>query len=211
MFGQSTGSWPATRLWNTYAAIHANTDAAIQQWVKAGAKSVERGFFVEDATAKLMAEKGVWWSMQAMEATGEDALVFDNPSSNAKFKDAVAGIDKVVGLAKKYHVNIAWGTDLQFDPTLLPKQGKSLSKLTKWFTPYEALKIATHDNALLLKMSGPRDPYQAGELGVIKEGAYADLILVDGNPLEDINLVPDPDKNFDLIIKDGKIYKNTLE
>lgn len=62
--------------------------------------------------------------------------------------------------------------------------------------------MATHDNAQLLALSGPRNPYQAGPLGVIKEGAYADLVLVDGNPLQDLNLV---------IMKDGKIYKNTVK
>ncbi|HPG21612.1 MAG TPA: amidohydrolase family protein [Amaricoccus sp.] len=197
--------------WNTYVMIHANTDAAIRQWVEAGAKSVEHGFFIEDETARLMAEKGVWWSMQAMEATGEDAFVFDNEASNKKFVELVAGIDKVIELSKKHGVNIAWGSDLQFDPTLLPKQGKFLAKLSKWFTPYEALKIATHDNATLLKMSGPRDPYPDGDLGVITVGAYADLILVDGNPLDDLDLVADPDENFDLIMKDGVIYKNEIE
>jgi len=146
-----------------------------------------------------------------MEATGEDAFVFENPISNAKFAKAVAGIDKVIGLAKKYKVRIAFGTDLQFDPSLLPKQGKFLTKLKKWFTPYEALKIATHDNAQLLKMSGPRDPYPDGDLGVVKEGAYADLLLVNGNPLENLDLVADPDKNFAVIMKDGKIYKNTTQ
>lgn len=197
--------------WNTYVMIHANTDAAIQQWVKAGAKTVEHGFFIEEETAKLMAKNGVWWSMQAMEATGEDAFVFESPVSSAKFKDAVSGIDKVMSLAKKYNVHIGWGTDLQFDPTLLPKQGKFLTKLSKWFTPAEVLKIATHDNAQMLKLSGPRDPYQAGELGVVKKGAYADLLLVDGNPLENLDLIADPERNFVVIMKDGKVYKNTLQ
>jgi len=197
--------------WHTYVMVHANTDEAIKMWVEAGAKSIEHGFFIEDATAKLMAEKGVWWSMQAMEATGEDAFVFENPISNAKFAQAVAGIDKVVALAKKYKVRIAFGTDLQFDPSLLPKQGKFLTKMKKWFTPYEALKIATHDNGQLLKLSGPRDPYPDGELGVIKVGAYADLLIVDGNPLQNLDLVADPDKNFLVIMKDGKIYKNTTK
>ncbi|ENM6576877.1 amidohydrolase family protein [Vibrio fluvialis] len=197
--------------WNTYVMIHANTDVAIQQWVKAGAKTVEHGFFIEEETAKLMAKNGVWWSMQAMEATGEDAFVFESPVSSAKFKDAVSGIDKVMSLAKKYNVHIGWGTDLQFDPTLLPKQGKFLTKLSKWFTPAEVLKIATHDNAQMLKLSGPRDPYQAGELGVVKKGAYADLLLVDGNPLENLDLIADPEKNFVVIMKDGKVYKNTLQ
>jgi len=199
------------KTWNTYVMIHANTDAAIQQWVAAGAKSVEHGLFIEEKTAKLMAEKGVWWSMQPMDATGEDAFKFESPISTAKYGKAVAGVEKVVELAKKHKVKIAFGTDMQWDPTLAPKQGKFLAKLKKWFTPYEALKMATHDNAQLLKMSGPRDPYPDGELGVVIEGAYADLILVNGNPLENLDLVADPAKNFAVIMKDGKIYKNAIK
>ncbi|MDW4550126.1 Xaa-Pro dipeptidase [Defluviimonas sp. D31] len=70
--------------------------------------------------------------------------------------------------------------------------------------------MATSTNAELLELSGPRLPYQQGKLGVIREGAYADLILVDGNPLADIDLVANPDDNFDLIMKDGRIFKNAL-
>jgi len=73
------------------------------------------------------------------------------------------------------------------------------------------LKMATSDNAELLALSGPRNPYQDGPLGVVKEGAYADLILVDGNPLENLDLVADSAKNFVMIMKDGKIYKNTIK
>jgi len=196
--------------WNTYVAIHANTDAAIRLWVDAGAKTVEHGFFISEDTAKLMAQKGVWWSMQPMEAEGEDAFQFESPISTAKYGQVVAGLDKVVALAKKYKVKTAFGTDLLFDPDLAVKQGKFLSKLKRWYTPYEALKMATHDNAQLFKLSGPRDPYP-GKLGVIQEGAYADMLLVDGNPLESLDLVADPDKNFLIIMKDGVIYKNTLK
>jgi len=198
------------KTWNTYVAIHANTDAAIREWVKAGAMSVEHGFFIEEETAKLMAEKGVWWSMQPMEATGEDAFKFENPISTAKYVECVAGLEKVVELTKKYNVKTAFGTDLLFDPELAKKQGKFLAKLKKWYAPYEALKMATSNNAELLAMSGPRNPYQEGPLGVVTEGAYADLILVDGNPLENLDLVADAEKNFVVIMKDGKIYKNTI-
>ncbi|MGE5850802.1 MAG: amidohydrolase family protein [Candidatus Methylomirabilota bacterium] len=197
------------KTWNTYVAIHANTDAAIRLWIDAGAMSVEHGFFIGEETARLMANKGVWWSMQPMEAEGEDAFKFENPISTAKYEQCVAGLDKVVALAKKYHINTAFGTDLLFDPKLAVKQGKFLAKLKKWYTPYEALKMSTHDNAQLFKLSGPRDPYP-GKLGVVEEGAYADLLLVDGNPLQNLDLVADPDKNFVVIMKDGKIYKNTL-
>lgn len=69
--------------------------------------------------------------------------------------------------------------------------------------------MATSTNFQLFKMSGPRDPYP-GKNGVIEKGALADLLLVDGNPLENIKLIADPENNFKLIMKDGVIYKNTL-
>jgi len=209
-FEEAKAICDVAKTWNTYVMIHANTDTAIRMWIDAGAKSVEHGFFIEEETAKLMAQKGVWWCMQPMEATGEDAFKFENPISTAKYEAVVAGLEKVIALAKKYKVKTAFGTDLLFDPTLAAKQGKFLAKLKKWYTPYEALKMATYDNAQLLKLCGPRDPYP-GELGVVKEGALADLILVNGNPLENLDLVADPDKNFVMIMKDGKIYKNTVK
>jgi len=198
------------KTWNTYVAVHINTKEAIKMWVEAGALSMEHGFFIDEETAQLMAEKGVWWSMQPMDAEGEDAFVFESPISTAKYKDLVSKLDTAIAATKKYKVKTAFGTDLLFDPELAKKQGKFLAKLGKWYTPYEALKMATSGNAELLKLSGPRDPYP-GELGVIKEGALADLILVEGNPLENLDLVADPDKNFRVIMKDGKIYKNTLD
>lgn len=145
-----------------------------------------------------------------MDATGPDAFVFESPVSTAKYLQALAGLDKVVALAKKHKVKTAFGTDLLFDAKLAAKQGRFLAKLKKWYTPYEALKMATHDNAQLFKLSGPRDPYP-GKLGVVEEGAYADLLLVDGNPLQNLDLVADPDKNFVMIMKDGKIYKNAIQ
>jgi len=195
--------------WNTYVAIHANTDEAIQLWIKAGAKSIEHGFFISDETAKMMAEKGIWWSMQPM-ANDEDALKFENPISTAKYEACVSGLADVIEMTKKYNVKTAFGTDMLFDPTQAKKQGKYVAKLKQWYTPFEALKMATSDNAELVKLCGPRDPYP-GDLGVVKEGALADLLLVDGNPLENIDLVADPDKNFLIIMKDGVIYKNTLK
>ena len=194
--------------WNTYVAIHVNTDAAIRQWVEAGAKSIEHGFFMEDRTAQLLAEKGVWWSMQPM-ANDEDALKFENPISTAKYAQCVSGLDNAVAAAKKYKVKTAFGCDMLFDPTQAAKMGKYLAKLQRWYTPYEALSMATSTNAQLLKLCGPRDPYP-GELGVVKQGAHADLLLVDGNPLENLGLVADPDKNFVMIMKGGKVYKNAM-
>ena len=197
------------KTWNTYVMIHANTDEALRLWIEAGALSVEHGFFIEEDTAKLMAEKGVWWSMEPMSVGDEDAFEFETPLATAKYAQVVAGLENAIALTKKYHVKTAWGTDMLFDPPLAAKQGKFLAKMKKWYTPFEALKMATSGNAELLKLCGPRDPYP-GELGVVKAGALADLLLVDGNPLENIDLVADPDNNFKIIMKDGKIYKNTL-
>ena len=81
--------------------------------------------------------------------------------------------------------------------------------MVKWYTPAEALKMATAGNAELLAMSGPRTPYP-GKLGVVEAGAFADLILVDGDPTKDLNLIADAAKNFVVIMKDGTVYKNSL-
>jgi len=199
----------AAKSWNTYVAVHANTDASIRMAIEAGALSIEHGFLLEEDTIKLMAEKGIWLSIQPL-LNDEDAFKFTGENQR-KWIQVTNGADKVYKLAKKYGVKVAFGTDLLFDPTLGPKQGKFLSKLKRWFTPFEALKIATSTNAELLAMCGPRNPYKDGPLGVVKEGAYADLILVDGNPLENLDLVADPDNNFVVIVKDGKIYKNTVK
>ena len=199
------------KTWNTYVAAHIFTDAAIQTAVKAGIKSIEHGNLIkEKETMQMMKDNGVWLSAQPI-LDDEDGLKFENPISTAKFKEVTDGTDRNYKLAKEVGVKIAFGTDLLFDPASAAKQGKMLAKMGRWFTPYEALKMATSDNAELLSLCGPRNPYSLGPLSVIEEGAYADMILVDGNPLENLDLVADADKNFVLIMKDGKIYKNTVQ
>ena len=124
-------------------------------------------------------------------------------------RQVVAGTDRVYALAKKYHIKTAFGTDVLFSKALADKQGSMLAALTRWYTPAEALTMATSTNAELLNLSGKRNPYP-GKLGVVEEGALADPLLVDGNPLDNIELVADPAKNFVVIMKGGKVYKNIL-
>jgi imidazolonepropionase-like amidohydrolase len=119
------------------------------------------------------------------------------------------GIDRTYKLAKKYNIKTAWGTDVLFSRAMAAQQGAILASLTRWYTPAEALAMATGTNAELLALSGKRNPYP-GKLGVVEEGALADLLLVEGNPLENIDLVADPANNFKIIMKDRVIYKNTL-
>ncbi|PRY85424.1 metal-dependent hydrolase family protein [Mongoliibacter ruber] len=201
----------AAENWGTYVTVHAYTPAAVTKAINAGVKCIEHGHLSDEATVKLMAEKDIWWSLQPF-LDDEEAIPFrDGTYNRLKQLMVTKGTDNAYNLAKKYNIKIAWGTDCLFDPGLAVKQGKQLSKMTRWFTPFEVLKMATSNNAELLTLSGPRNPYMEGKLGVIEEGAYADLILVDGNPIENIKLIEDPEKNFLLIMKDGIIYKNNLE
>lgn len=195
--------------WGTYVTVHAYTPRAIQKAVRAGVKCIEHGNLVDEATAALMAEKGIWWSLQPF-LDDEDAIPFRDGSANRKKQITMtSGTDAAYKLAKQYKIKTAWGTDTLFDAKLATRQGAQLSKLVRWYTPAEVLKMATADNAELLAMSGQRNPYP-GKLGVVEQGALADLLLVEGDPLADITLIDDPEASFKIIMKDGKIYKNKL-
>lgn len=194
--------------WGTYVATHAYTPVAIQRSIAAGVKCIEHGHLMDEASAKLMAEKGIWLSTQPfLEMSGAAAAL--GPSERDKKQQVVAGTDRVYALAKKYHLKTAFGTDILFSQAQAERQGSLLAALTRWYTPAEALAMATSTNAELLSLSGLRNPYP-GKLGVVEEGALADLLLVDGNPLDNISLVEDPAKSFVVIMKDGRIYKNIL-
>lgn len=198
----------AAENWGTYVAAHAFTPAAIQRSIAAGVKCIEHGMLMDDATAKLMADKGIWLSMQPLP---EDLrLGFPVGSvQRAKADEVWPGIARTYELARKYNIKTAWGTDVLFSAALARQQGAILASLSRWYTPAETLIMATSTNAELLALSGKRSPYP-GKLGVVEQGAFADLLLVDGNPLDNINLVADPGTNFVVIMKDGNIYKNTL-
>lgn len=194
--------------WGTYVTVHAYTPKAIQTAIAAGVKCIDHGQLADEATAKLMEDKNIWWSLQPF-LDDEDANPQPEGSPNrAKQIEMSAGTDTAYKLAKKYKIKTAWGTDTLFDAKLSPRRGNQLTKMVRWYSPAEVLKMATADNAELLALSGPRNPYP-GKLGVVEEGALADLLLVDGDPLADIKLIEDPSKNFVVIMKDGKIYKNT--
>jgi len=200
----------AAAAWNTYVTVHAYTPEAIQQAIRAGVKCIEHGQLADDATVKIMADKGIWWCLQPF-LDDEDATPFPEGSANRKKQlQMMEGTDNAYKLAKKYNIKTAFGTDCLFDARIASRQGAQLVKLVHWYTPFEVLKMATSTNGELLALSGPRNPYP-NKLGVIEEGAYADMILVDGNAIQNIKLIEDPEKNFLLIMKDGIIYKNTIK
>jgi imidazolonepropionase-like amidohydrolase len=194
--------------WGTYVTVHAYTPRAIQQAVAAGVKCIEHGQLIDEPTAKLLADNGIWWSLQPF-MDDENASPLMNPVSQKKALEVFAGTENAYRLAKKYKIKTAFGTDILFDARVAGRQGAILARMVRWYTPAEALKMATADNGELMALSGFINPYP-GKLGVVEEGALADLLLVDGNPLENIKLVEDPDKNFLVIMKDGTVYKDTV-
>lgn len=195
------------RDWNTVVTVHAYEPKGVQRAISAGAACIEHAHLMDDETAALMAEKGVWLSIQPF-LTEEDQLP-QTGEAKQKMLQVFTGTHNAYKLAKKHGIKTAFGTDLLFSQTLAKRQGLMLTHLTNWYTNAELLKQATAMNGELLSLSGPRNPYP-GKLGVIERDALADLCVVDGNPLEDITLMAKPEKSFVVIMKDGTIHKNTL-
>ncbi len=194
--------------WHTYLSVHVYPDEAIRLSLEAGAMSIEHACFISEDTMKLLVEKGAYLSTQ----TGiflQDPPSYWDDDMKAKQLRAQKGVDNLMKLAKKYKAKIAVGTDLVGAPKIKRDQLYELTNRLKWFTPFEILHQDLVNNAELLSWTGPRNPYP-GKLGVIEEDAYADILLVNGNPLEDLTLLNKPEENVALIMKDGKIYKNIL-
>lgn len=195
------------RDWNTYVTVHAYASNTVQRAIAAGAACIEHAHLMDDETAKGMADKGVWLSTQPF-LTTDDAAPQTGPSYG-RFQQLLAGTPKIYELIRKYGIKTAWGSDVLFSPELAPRQSVMLTHLSQWHTNAEALRMATSINAQLLALSNLRTPYP-GKLGVIEKGAFADLLVVNGNPLENIRLIEDPENNLAVIVKDGRIHKNIL-
>ncbi|HTR08543.1 MAG TPA: amidohydrolase family protein [Paraburkholderia sp.] len=194
--------------WGTYVAVHAYTPAAVQRAVAAGAQCIEHGHLMDERSAEALAKNGTWLSTQPF-VSEEDVAPLQGPARE-KFQAVVSGTDNMYRLARKHGLKVAFGTDLIFSPTLATRQGTMLGHMTRWYSAAETLRMATGINGQLLALAGERNPYP-GKLGVLEEGAYADLLIVAGDPLQDVTLLADPGQNLQLIMKDGRIYKDTLK
>lgn len=194
--------------WHTFVTVHAYTPETIQRAIAAGAKCIEHGHLMDDATAELIAKEDIWLSIQPF-LTDEDTVPLSGPSRVAQLQ-VFAGTDNAYKLAIKHGIRTAFGSDMLFSEAMAARQGIMLTHLSKWYSNIDILKMATSINAELLALSGRRNPYP-GKLGVIEDRALADLLVVDGNPLENIDLIADSERSLVLIMKDGKIYKNTLK
>jgi imidazolonepropionase-like amidohydrolase len=194
--------------WHTYVTVHIYTPPGIKRYVEAGVRCIEHGQLADEDAARLVVDRDVWWSLQPfLESLVNDRYLGEG--SRQKLKIVWDGTDRAYALAIKHKAKVGWGTDVLFSPGKTGYQSRNLAAMTRWYTPSQILKIATHDNAELLALSGPRNPY-AGKLGTIAPGAFADILLVDGDPTADLTLLADPAAKLKIIMKDGRIYKNTL-
>ncbi len=215
----------ATADWGTYVAAHTFNDRSVNRLLDCGVKTFEHGFFISEATMKRIAEKGAFvvpqmWGISPdlaknplmppakipeVKKLGETYKDFGRNllknGVNVVFASDYVGVDADAERARRYEI---WWRTQTFDSN------------------FEVLKQMTSTAGEMLAMSGPRNPYKDGKLGVIEKGAYADIVIVNGNPLEDITVIGGQTEWFDaepewkpvetikLVMKDGKIYKNTL-
>jgi len=193
----------------SYFMVHAYYDNAISRAIDFGAKSIEHGHLMSEEAVKKMAENDVYLVVEALMSMAEAPPQF-TPDQREKFELAKSGFTGMIELAKKYKLKIAIGSDTFLSKEAYDLQAQEWVARSKLFTNAEIMKQATSIGAELVELSGPRNRFKQGPLGVIRAGAYADLVLIEDNPFEDITLLADPDKNLKLIMKDGVTYKNTL-
>ena len=189
---------------DTYVMAHVYTDEGVRRCLRAGVRSIEHANFVTEETVAMMAECGAFYVptfislVQRVESAAEthlpDAIV-------ENLRRTIARGKQVYAWAKKHKVPIGFGTDL-WGPEAQKSQLREFAMRRDVDTPAEILRSATVTNAALLM--------EKGRLGAIAEGARADLLVVEGDPLADTDVLMDPQKNLKFIMKDGVVYKNEL-
>ncbi|MBO9448093.1 amidohydrolase family protein [Ruegeria sp. R14_0] len=191
----------------TYVTMHAYTPDAVNRAIDAGIKDVGHGQLLDRPTLERMAEEGVFLSTQPFTVCNEPQL---DAFSNSKLNTVCQGTANMYQIVSELpELNVTWGTDL-FNVPDASDQVQQLERLLQWFEPVDILKQATGNATALLAMSGDKNPYPDGPIGRVVEGGYADLLIVEGNPLEDLAAVTNAD-NIKLIMKNGEVFKDTLE
>ena len=212
--------------YGSYVGAHSYSKDSIMRALNLGVKTIEHGFMFDGDVARLMKEKGAYLVTQmTSQAPGlADIGALQDPRTAYKLKTAQAAFKDYVANVKKYNPKFGYMTDCVGGLEVCEKQ----IAYEKWlhadfFGNLHMLKAATSTAGEVVSLTGNvMNPYVEGKLGVIESGAYADLLVVDGNPLEDITVIggvdkwhdaPDRDgvKTIRLIMKDGVIYKNTLD
>jgi len=193
--------------YDTIVLAHAYNDESVKRCIRAGVKDIVHGHLLSEEVVKMMADNDVWLGSLSSPYGLMDVPFFTD-ENRRKGRTILAGYENVMKWAKKHGVKMGFGTDAaaQMVDTILYE----FKMRSKFFTPLEMLKQATSTNAELLRFSKSRDPYREAPLGVVKDGAWADMLIYSENPLEEIKYVTEPEKYLKFIMKDGKIYKNSL-
>jgi len=208
--------------WHTYVAAHIFTPAAMHIAADLGVKAFDHAFLIDEGAMKKVVEKGIFLVPQ-MNGLSPELLKNPilGPVNLAKVKQVHEDAGEFVNLIKKYKPKVAFADDAFGTKDVVIRQRRyELWFRASLFGNLETLRQATSASGEMMAMTGPRNPYP-GKIGVIEEGALADILIVDGNPLEDISLIggatewfdaptPTEIKTIRVIMKDGKIYKNTL-
>ena len=194
--------------WGTYVMTHVYTPKGIQRAIRAGVKSIEHGQLADDESVRMMRDTGTWWSLQPF-LQDADANVYPDAARKASQAIVSEGTVKAYALAQKYGIRTGWGTDILFNAKNTPTQGRQLAKLTRFYDPLTLLAQATGQNGDLLALSGQRSPYP-GALGRLAAGAWADLLVADGDPAKNLDFLAQPEEKLLLIMKNGRIYKDKL-
>ena len=215
----------AAQDFGTYVAAHLNHPESIQRCLEAGVISIEHAFAIDEPTMKMLVEKGAYLSTQM---TGTSEELFDLPALSAeslrKLKIAQEDMKHYFDLVKIYKPKQVFAIDAVVTTPYQADQQRAheIYLFAKNFGNLAMLKAATSMAGQLLAESGKLNPYPLGKIGVIEAGAYADILLVDGNPIEDVGVIganelwykaPPRDgvNTINLIMKDGVIFKNTLD
>ena len=204
----------------TYVMAHLYTSKAIQRAAKAGVKSFEHTNLMDDEAGRLLATLPDIWIMpgpQFSRKRPEPDLASLPPEERERLVKLLkkgefvrAGEEKATETINKYDLNIVFGTDSFGDPELVDRyQLEDFIYFKKRFGNWKALKAATGNVHELFKLSTYQNPYPEGKIGVLEEGSFADLLIIDGNPVEDVAVLADRN-NIKLIMKDAKVYKNEL-
>jgi imidazolonepropionase-like amidohydrolase len=190
--------------WHTYAMAHAYTPEAIGRAVEAGVRTIEHGNLIDRATAERMVEKGAFLvpTLVAYSAIDELGRSLGFPAeSQRKVKDVLDAGLASLEIAQQIGLPMGFGTDLLGETH--DQQSREFRIRSEVLSPLEILRSATLVNARILR--------REGELGVIAPDARADLLVVDGNPLDDLSLLEEQGKHLRVIAKGGELFVNQLD
>lgn len=198
--------------YGTYVAAHIHTASAMKRAAEAGVKCFEHATIMDDEIAQIIKEKGIWVvpSYFTSSLIAERKIPLPNEATYLKTERVGKAMFESADLIKRYGIeNLAFGTDCVGTANVHETQIQELGAIENTYDTITALRMVTSNCARLFEMSTYQHPYQEGSLGQIVQGAYADLLIVDGNPLNGVQCVMDDDSKK-LIMKDGEVYKNTL-